>query len=250
MNDDLNWLADGLRTHTSALASAAAGLAPDAPVPTCPKWQVRDLVGHIGQAHRWAAGIVRTGAPGATPDPLAAEPGTPDNWASWLAAGVAELVNAVDETGADRPVWTYLGELPARFWLRRMLHDTVVHSADAAIAAGVEFTVAPEVGADTITEALEIMCDPAVARLKPELANLRGTGQTIQLRPTDVEPGWLITRTPEGPTWTRTTADADLVVTAPIRDLLPVFFRRRSPDTVARTGDAALLDHWLANTSF
>ncbi|HEV3357886.1 MAG TPA: maleylpyruvate isomerase family mycothiol-dependent enzyme [Pseudonocardiaceae bacterium] len=250
MNDDLNWLADGLRTHTAALASAAAGLGPDAAVPTCPKWQVRNLVGHIGQAHRWAAGIARTGATSAPPDPLTAEPGTPQDWPAWLAAGVAELVDAVTESGPDRPVWTYVGELPARFWLRRMLHDTVVHSADAAMAAGIEFTVAPDIAADTITELLEIMCDPTVPRLKPELANLRGAGQTLQLRPSDAGPGWLITRTPTGPTWTRAADDADLVVAAPIRDLLLVLFRRTSPDAVARTGEAALLDQWLATTSF
>ena len=36
-----------------AEAAAEAGL--DAPVPTCPGWQVRELVQHIGVTHRWAA---------------------------------------------------------------------------------------------------------------------------------------------------------------------------------------------------
>jgi uncharacterized protein (TIGR03083 family) len=241
---------ESLRTQTGAFADTVAGLGPDAPVPTCPQWRVRDLVGHVGQAHRWAAGIVRTGAPAAAPDPRATEPGGPENWPAWLAKGAAELVDAVTETGPDRPVWTFLDERPARFWPRRMLNDLVVHSADAAFAAGVDFDVPAELAEDCITETLELIGDPTAARLKSDLGNLRGAGQTLQFRPIE-EPGWLITRTPNGPTWARTTADADVVVTGPVPELLLVFSRRRSPAEaeVTVTGDEALLAHWLANTS-
>lgn len=88
--------------------------------------------------------------------------------------------------------------------------------------------------------------------LKPDLAELRGDGQTLQLRPTDVAPGWLVTRTPGGVTWERRTADADVVVAAPVRDLLLVFSRRITPDDarLTITGDRALVDHWWAHTAF
>lgn len=242
-------LSESLRTQTGAFADTVADLSPDAPVPTCPQWRVRDLVGHVGQAHRWAAGIVRTGTPAAPPDPRATEPGALENWPAWLAKGAAELIDAVDETGPDRPVWTFLDERPARFWLRRLLNDLVVHSADAAFAAGVDFDVPSELAEDTISETLELMGDPTAARLKAELANLRGTGQTLQFRPTE-EPGWLITRTPTGPTWTRTTANADMVVAGSVHELLLVFSGRRSPAEaeVTITGDETLLTHWLTNT--
>lgn len=115
---------------------------------------------------------------------------------------------------------------------------------------GVEFTVAPDIAEDTISEALGIICDPAAAQRKPDLRDLRGTGQTIQLRPTDTAPGWLITLTPDSPTWTRTTADADVVLSAPVGELMLVFARRRTPAEATVTGDAALIDRWLANTSF
>src|SRR5262249_1316002 len=42
-----------------ALAADKAGL--DADVPTCPRWTVRHLLGHIGMVHRWAASHVREG---------------------------------------------------------------------------------------------------------------------------------------------------------------------------------------------
>jgi uncharacterized protein (TIGR03083 family) len=242
----------GLREETAAFADAVTGLDPRAPVPTCPEWRVRDLVGHIGQAHRWAAELVRTRAAAPVPDPRAAEPGDPHDWPGWLAAGADELVAAITEVGPETPVWTFLGERPARFWTRRMLADTAVHHADAAITAGREYTIAPDLAAETISEGLGLISAAEAAGLKPALAELCGDGQTIQLRPDDAGEGWLITRTPGGVTWERRTADADVVVAAPVRDLLLVFSRRITPgDTrIAITGDRALLDHWRAHTAF
>jgi predicted lipid carrier protein YhbT len=53
-------------------------------------------------------------------------------------------------------------------------------------------------------------------------------------------------------TWERRTVDADVVVTAPVGDLLLVFSRRTTPDDsrLTITGDRALLDHWWAHTAF
>ncbi|WP_399118448.1 maleylpyruvate isomerase N-terminal domain-containing protein [Streptomyces sp. KM273126] len=46
----------------------------DAFVPTCPEWRLRVLVGHLGQAPRRAAGIVRGGPADGVPDPQEAAP--------------------------------------------------------------------------------------------------------------------------------------------------------------------------------
>lgn len=80
---------------------------------------------------------------------------------------------------------------------------------------------------------------------------LRGTGQTLQFQPVEPGlPGWLITRTPTGPVTRRANADADVLLAGPVRDLLLVFTRRRPPSDVTITGDADLLDHWLARIAF
>lgn len=55
-------LVEGLREQTGGLARAVAGRDPDGAVPTCPHWPLRTLVGHVGQEHRWAAALVRTGS--------------------------------------------------------------------------------------------------------------------------------------------------------------------------------------------
>jgi uncharacterized protein (TIGR03083 family) len=213
---------------------------------------VRDLVGHIGQAYRWSAELVRNRAAAAPPDPRDSDPGRPQDWAGWLHDSAADLESAIADTGPETVVWTFVGEQPARFWLRRMVADTTVHVADAAIAAGRPFTIALDLAADTISEGLRLISSAEEAGLKPELGELRGDGQTLQLRPSDVEPGWLVTRTPGGVAWERRTADADVVVAATVGDLLLVFSRRITPDDarLTITGDRALLDHWWAHTAF
>ncbi|MFH8369763.1 maleylpyruvate isomerase family mycothiol-dependent enzyme [Streptomyces sp. NPDC018031] len=245
-------LAEQLREQTTAFAAAVHGREPDAPVPTCPQWRLRDLVGHIGQAHRWAAGIVVNGAPDGVPDPREADPGAPPEWTGWLLDGAAQLVDAVRGAPPGATVWTYLGPRGADFWLRHMVNDTCVHHADAALAAGTAFRVGPEVAADAITEVLELLSAPDAAALKPALTELRGRVGTLQLSPRGTPlPGWLITLTPRGVSWERGTAAADAVVAGEAQDLLLLFTRRlRVGDSaVTITGDRALVEHWLAHTA-
>lgn len=235
-----------LHDHTAGFAKAVAGADPEAPVPTCPEWPLRVLTGHVGQAHRWAADLIRSG-PAPVPDPFEADPGAPGEWSAWLQAGAADLADAV-LAAADRPVWTYFGPRPATFWLRRMLHDTTVHHADAAFATGTAFSVAPDLAADAISEWLEMLSHPVMATLRPGFSALRGTGQTLQLRTGDGT-GWLITRTPDGVRWTTAADAADATLTGSVQDLLLVLTRRLPADRVRITGDHNLADHWLTHSA-
>ncbi|GAA1290283.1 hypothetical protein GCM10009634_41730 [Saccharothrix xinjiangensis] len=161
---------------------------------------------------------------------------------------VRDLVTAVD--GRADPVWTYLGPRPAAFWTRRTLHDTVVHHADLVLAAGSEPDVPEDVAADAVDELFELFTDPAGVSLKPSLAHLRGTGETLLLRPRG-RPPLFVVRTPGGPVRRSGEGPADVVLTAPPPDLLLVLTRRRSADHpgVRVEGDRALLDHWVAHTA-
>lgn len=239
-------LVEGLHDRTARFAEAVAGADPDTPVPTCPEWPLRVLVGHVGQAHRWAAGLIGSG-PTPVPDPFDADPGDPGQWSDWLRRGAADLAEAVRAAGTE-PVWTFFGPGPTVFWLRRMLHDTTIHHADAAGAVGAAFEVAPDLASDAITEWLELLSHPVTPMIKPAFAYLRGAGQTLRLR-ADTGPGWLITRTPEGVRWARAAGDADTTLAGPVQDLLLVLTRRLPADRVAITGDRDLLDHWLAHTA-
>ncbi|ALG06909.1 maleylpyruvate isomerase family mycothiol-dependent enzyme [Kibdelosporangium phytohabitans] len=237
---------DWLRAQTAAFADIAVTLSESQQVVTCPEWSVRTLVAHIGHAHRQAANIVRTGEPEQFRDPRTAE--LPRDWAPWLRDGADELADAVT-AARDNQVWAYVGERPAFFWLRRMLHDTTVHAADAAITAGLVPHVPADIATDAIDEALELISLPGAEALKPDFVNLRGTGQTLALRSGEGDT-WLITRTPQGPVAGRAaTGEADVTVTASAQDLLLLCYGRAGVADVVVDGDRDLLTHWLANTS-
>jgi uncharacterized protein (TIGR03083 family) len=246
-------IGEALREHSGGLAGAVTGQAPDARVPTCPEWTLRDLVGHVGQAHRWATGLVRDGGTEAAVMPSQAAPEAPAEWPGWLRDGAEELVRALEDDPDRTVAHPLMGPRPAAMWVRRMLHDTAVHHADAAITAGVRYDIAPDVAADGICEWLGLVAEPSAATYKPELAELRGRGETLALRPAEPSvPGWVITRAPDGIGWERASRDGDMTITGPLRDLMLVFARRLAPDDadVKVTGDRSLLGHWLARTAF
>ena len=70
-----------------------------AAVPSCPGWSVAVLVGHIGEAHRWAEHAVREGNRHA-PEP---DPPRTDRTAlgAWYAESAALLVATLRKAGAD-----------------------------------------------------------------------------------------------------------------------------------------------------
>ncbi|TDD34436.1 maleylpyruvate isomerase family mycothiol-dependent enzyme [Nonomuraea terrae] len=236
-----------LREQTAGLARAAAAGDPEATVPTCPEWRLSDLVAHIGQAPRWAADLVRKAAPLPIPDPREVDPGAPAGWERWLTDGAEELIEAVGDAGEHAEVWSVVGMVPPAFWLRRMLNDITVHHYDAAAATGAPFEISAELAADVITEGMELLSAPAAEDFKPELAELRGSGECLAIRPYDAE-GWLISRTPDGPRWERASGDGDVTVRGPAAELMLVLTGRVPAREV--TGDRELLDHWLAHTRF
>jgi uncharacterized protein (TIGR03083 family) len=243
-------------TETARLAAAVSGLAPATRVPACPEWTVRDLVTHVGTGHRWAAGIVsgrlRTPPPYALVDP----PQDPDAWSEWLITGARHLTQAIRDCGADAAVWTWRAEGTAGFWLRKMLHDELIHRFDAELASGGRGDVAADVAADGVSDLLATIATLSnTGGANPVMTGLAGTGETMQLRATD--PGlagadWLVERTPAGATWRSGQAPADVTVQARARELLLVLNRRLDPDEqgVQIAGDRALLTHWLAHSRF
>jgi uncharacterized protein (TIGR03083 family) len=242
---------------TAQLGAAVGACAPDDPLPACPEWTVRDLVTHVGTGHRWAADIVERRLDHPVPQITAAAPQEPEQWPDWLADGALRLRTAVRDGGPDRPVWTWQADKTAGFWLRRMLHDELVHRFDAELAADRVGEVAPDLAGDGVTDLLD-----CIARLsQPELralggfGDLAGDGQTLLFQATD--PGldtreWFVRRTADGVSWRPGPAPADVTVRAPARELLLVLNRRLDPAKagVQTTGDHALFAHWLEHGRF
>ncbi|MEI7033714.1 maleylpyruvate isomerase family mycothiol-dependent enzyme [Streptomyces pratensis] len=248
---------DQILAETEALRSALTGADLTATVPTCPDWTLRELAVHVGGAHRWVGEIVRTRATDDVPEDKAPGFQGPDGdeaaaLDAWLATGAADAVAALREAGPDAEVWTWAWERRTAFWARRMTHETVVHRADAALTAGVPFTVDPDVAADTIDEWLRIVSF-AQENGDPEAAELRGGGRSLHLHATDA-PGaeWLIEFGEDRFTWRHAHEKATVALRGTLTDVLLVFNRRLEPTSqrVEVLGDAELLDFWLDRSSF
>ena len=90
---------------TATLADLASGADLTRQVPTCPDWTMRQLITHVGRAHRWATAIVATRATEPIPFrevPDGKLPGDQREHADWLRGGAARLVEAVEAAGDEQ----------------------------------------------------------------------------------------------------------------------------------------------------
>ncbi|APE17084.1 hypothetical protein BOH72_19365 [Mycobacterium sp. WY10] len=229
------------------------------PVPTCPEWTLEQLMRHVGRGDRWCAQIVAEQSMDFI-DPRTVEGGKPpagrDNEIAWLQAGPRQLIDAVAATGADTAVWTFLGPRPASWWIRRRLHEVVVHRADAAIALGVDYDVDPALAADAITEWLERVEIQADEEGPAGGDRPVADEHSIHLHATDFGLGeageWTILGRPDGIAVEQGHGKATVALRGPARDLLLAVVRRRSAaeEGVEIFGDSGVWDTWLARTPF
>ena len=246
-----------IRASTAALAGLVDGADLTLPIPTCPDWTIRQLATHVGRAHRWAAQIVGTRSAEFIPFrsvPDGRLPDDPARHAAWLSDGAGALIDAVQNAGGDL-VWAFDTMAPAIFWARRMTHETLVHTADAQLAAGQQPAIAPDIAADAIDEWLGFISGPIYGRPDPR-AQALPAGSILHVHTTDEPPGpageWLVRHTPDGVTVQAGHGKGDVALTGPAGPVLLVLVRRLPPDDPAVTvlGDAGLLTQWLAQTPF
>jgi len=249
---------DEIVTQTSLLTSAITGTDLTGPVPSCPDWNVGQLLRHLGGAQRWAAGIVRSRATGPVrrefTDLSAYIREDPAVTGPWLAEGAARLAGALREAGAGTPVWTPIASGITDFYARRFTHETLIHRADAALAVGAGYQAAPDVAIDAIDEWLYLGSHPIHLKYHPEVRELLGPGRTLHFHATDTPPEaaaeWVVDLTGEVITWRRAHEKSAVAARGPLTDLLLVLYRRRAADVLEVLGDAHLLDLWLDRARF
>ncbi len=240
------WL-DVIRSNAVRLADAARRAGMEAGVPTCEGWSVADLVTHQGGVYRWAAGVLESGSqtdPGPFPEP----PGGVD-LLDWYAEGVGRILDALAAVDPDRPVWNWAAgaPAPARFWLRRMAHETIIHRVDAETAAGQRGAVEPpELAADGIDEYLEFLRTSSWT-FDPRLGDLRGG---LALQPTDVRRAWQVDFTADGIGVHQQAVSPGACLRGTASDLLLFAYNRRPADDIEMEGDLALVKQWRGAVRF
>ncbi|MFJ9835890.1 maleylpyruvate isomerase family mycothiol-dependent enzyme [Streptomyces sp. NPDC101169] len=228
------------------LAAAAELAGTDAKVPTCPGWQVRDLLRHTGAVHRWAAGIVADGH--TAPRPL---PEGPDldgaELVNWYRDSHRRLVETLAGAPADLDCWTFHPApcpSPLAFWTRRQAHETTVHRHDAEAARGGPATpVATGFAADGVDELLRGFHARARSRVRTDRPRV------LRVRALDAgaDAVWTVRLSEQPPVTSRDAdaeADAELAGTAE-RLYLALWNRAPLPDM---TGDRALAALWRENS--
>ncbi|EPH40758.1 maleylpyruvate isomerase family mycothiol-dependent enzyme [Streptomyces aurantiacus] len=220
----------------TADAAEEAGL--DAAVPTCPGWQVRDLLRHTGMVHRWAAGFIADAQPTFRPWQ---EPGELDGAAliGWFREGHAHLVATLRGAPADVQCWTFLpAPSPLAFWARRQANETTIHRVDAESARGGSTSpVSTPFAVDGIDELLRGFHARAKSRVRTEKP------QVLRVRATDADGTWTVRLSADVPvTETGDTAPADCEVAGQAAYLYLALWNRLPFPQV--TGDATLAALW------
>ena len=205
-----------LREEGELFAEAATAAGLDAAVPTCPGWQVRDLVQHLGGVHRWATSYVVTGNP---------KPSSEKEDARYFAAiGDGELLPAYRSAHAA---------------LVGALAGAPSDRVDAEMASGRACACEAGFGADGIDELLYGFFSRARGRLvaDPPVA--------LGIRATDTGDTWTIRIEPDRRAVTGGVGEADCVVSGPAADLYLLLWNRRTPDErFSIEGNRHLLELW------
>jgi len=238
--------------ETEAFGALIAQGDPAAEVPTCPGWTLQQLLRHVGRGNRWAAQMVLDHASEAL-DPRAVPDGKPPDGqeSAWLRAGAHRLVDAVAADG-DAEVWTFLGPRPASWWVRRRLHEVLVHRADTALALRWPFQVRPDLAADAISEWLDIVVLAPDIDLRTALRD----GDSIHLHAGDDGLGangeWTVTRDGDTVSWNHDHGKGTVALRGAAVDLLLALTRRRPRQELAvqTFGDEAVWQAWVDHVSF
>jgi uncharacterized protein (TIGR03083 family) len=245
---EIRTLIEHLAAEGPLLAAAADRAGPDAPVPSCPGWLVRDLVRHTGGVHQWATSIVATPRVDAWDVDLDEVVGTwppDDGLVDWYRASHAALVDALRQADPAVECYTFLvAPSPLAMWARRQAHETTIHRVDAELAAGRTVTpCSPDFAADGIDELLACFITRGAKRLRLD------PPRSLLVQATDTDDQWAM-RFGSGAVETVRNGPkraADATIEGPAGELYLALWSRRDLATVDATGDPAALAHVAEN---
>jgi uncharacterized protein (TIGR03083 family) len=234
---------EAIRNGSPALLDAArANL--DAPVPSCPGWNVADLVAHTGGVWGWAANIVRTGARSEFPVPPEGVGGT--DLLAWAEARSRELIGTLETADPASDCWTFGLPRSRFFWFRRQALETAVHAWDGQHAAGRAAPIDPVLASDGIDEFLAVMLARQLG------AHPEGwSGQSVHFHCTDDGGEWTVRLGPAGAvTVERAHAKADVAVRGPASSVYLWCLNRVAAPEVEVIGDSSLAERWTSEIAF
>lgn len=152
-----------LAEQAAALRSAVLRAGPQAPVPTCPDWDVLGMLRHLTKVYAMVREAL-TMSPGDSRPAPASPPKEFDALLTEWDAGLAGLLEELAAAPQNRPVWSFFPGGTPETWTRRMAHETAIHRLDAEHAVAEtgsghppELLFDPEFAADGVDEFLTLI---------------------------------------------------------------------------------------------
>lgn len=237
------WLA-ALRADGEAFRTAASAVPLDAQVPTCPDWNVGQLVLHLAEVYGFVASHVTRGVAGRPERPPATELAAGESPLPLWDERFAGLLRVLESLDPDLPAWNWAPQAKkGGFWHRRMAHETAVHRWDAQVSAGPAEPIEAKLATDGITEVLDTWL--SAGRRRGDTADVRGI---VALHAADVGQVWHVRLRGEGIALldTDTLLDDDhpherAQATGTASDVLLALYGRVPFDVLEVAGDPRLL---------
>ena len=141
---------------TGRIADLAGAADLTTPVERLGRWRAEDVVAHLGGVHEWASRIVRARSmdgPGFRKSKLRGA-----ELAAWYAETAADLVETLRTSHPDDACPNFNpGSAPTTaFWIRRQLHETLIHAYDLDRVLGEILPIPRSAAVDGIDEHLDV----------------------------------------------------------------------------------------------
>lgn len=255
-----------LQREARAFAAAARQHpGPSSPlIPTCPGWNLTDLLLHLGRTQRFVTARLRNRDNGPVPGPgetgfLSLEPQwlewqqtgkapgdipVPPGLVNWFEEGAAGLAAALEEVDPAAPIWSFRGDsqIPAEFFQRQMSVEAALHRWDAqnALPGHTPDPVEPELA----YAGLNLLFGFLPMRRK----NFQGppaAGETYHFHRTDGEGEWLLTFNGNELDIKPIHAKGDVAIRGTASDLLLFLWRRIPAERLEVFGKAELAGRYF-----
>lgn len=225
----------------AAVGAAAATGDLDAPVPTCPRWSLQRLVGHLGWVYNWVSEHIeqrsvtvlnRDDVPRAPQGPAVLD---------WYGEAHARVLAALAHIDPAEEVWGWAGINTGAFWHRRMAQESLIHRWDAENTVGEPGGLDSDLAADGVDELVEVILPFQAANTEEPLP-----AGTLHLHRTDGDGEWLCRIADGRMEVERIHARGDVAVRGTGEQLDLVLWRRIEPGDVEVFGDVDVLVAWTA----